>query len=278
MRPQLIILLLLVFACEEVVVVDLPPAQNLIVIEGSVTDVNQEQALRITQSNGFSDPVSIIPITDADVFVQSFTGETFQYSHSSGGIYLSNEIYSGLSGVRYRVRILLSDGEEIRSEWELMPERVPIDELTAVSFLENDPNNPNQQITIYYPKVRAIDPMESRNYYRWVFFRNNELYSEPESITIQDDRFFNGNLIPNDFQSFGYEIRDEIIVQFQSITKERFEYLKLLKSQITTLGTSSGTTPAKVNGNLSYDSEEVNEQILGYFSTVAISSDTISIE
>lgn len=262
----------------DIVVVDLPSSQNLITVEGWVTDVNEHQYVRLTRTNGFSANDPVMTIVDANVVVQSRDGETFLYTHFKDGFYRSNDLFSGLIGKEYRVRVLLSDNQEIQSDWEEMPSVVALDSLFVSSFVENDPEDPSNQITVFFPETEAMDPPETSNYYRWIFYRNDEKYVEPESITIQDDRFFNGNLIPNNFQSFGYEEGDTIIVQFQSIQKETYDYLSLLKSQITSLGTSSGTTPAIVNGNLAYFSSDQSEQVLGYFGVAAVSSDTVVVE
>ena len=277
--------LLLVLSCEnigigveDVVSVELPRARNLVTVDGKVTNEEINQAVRITRSNSFNDANPVEPIEDANVLIQSRSGQTFLYTYLEDGFYLSNEPFAAISGEEYRIRIQLSDGEEIRSEWELMPELVPLNRLFVDSFEENDPDNPGEQILIFYPRIVAIDPENRNNFYRWRFFKNGAPHIEPESITIQDDRFFDGNLIPNNFRSFGYDVGDEMIVQFQSISGESFSYLNLLKSQITSLGTSSGTTPAEVDGNLFYVSSDVNENILGFFGAVSMSADTVSVE
>ena len=279
MRVSIFILLLfIIISCEEVVVVNLPDSQRLVVVEGGVSEVVSQQYVRVTRSNGFSDQNPIIPVEDADVIVQNETGDVFFYSYDSDGYYRSNMQFSGILGIRYRVRILLNNGKEIRSEWERMRDAVPINSLTVESFLQNDPENPGDQILIYFPKIRVIDPQGVQNYYRFIFFKNGQLYTEPEFITIIDDHFFDGNLVPNNFESFAYQREDELIIQFQSISSEMFKYLRLLKSQITTLGTSSGTTPIVINGNLKYNSPEQTEIVLGYFGTVAASADTIIVQ
>lgn len=259
---------------EDVVRVELPSATNLITVEGWVTSDHEQQYVRLTRSNSFNSTNQVEVIDDASVIVQARNGQTFSYTYSSDGIYLSSEAFSGISGTDYRVRIQLEDGDEIRSEWETMPDIVALNRLFIDSFEENDPEIPNQQITIYFPRIIALDPEGNRNYYRWRFFKNNQSFVESESITIQDDRFFDGNLIPNDFRSFGYDNGDEMVVQFQSISEEAFNYLNLLKSQITSLGTSSGTTPAQVIGNLSFFSSEETDDVLGYFGLVGVSADT----
>lgn len=264
---------------EEVVEVELPSATSLITVEGWVTSQKETQYVRLTRSNGFNSASPVESISNASVIVQARNGDiTRSYTHTNDGVYLSDVSFAGISGTDYRVRIQLEDGPEIRSEWETMPDVVALNRLFVDSFEENDPEIPNRQITIYFPRILALDPEDNRNYYRWRFFKNDQAFVEFESITIQDDRFFDGNLIPNDFRSFGYELEDKMVVQFQSISGEAFNYLNLLKSQITSLGTSSGTTPAQVPGNLSYASSEETEDVLGYFGLVGVSSDTIMVE
>lgn len=276
MKRLLYISLIIFLACEEVVIVDLPPAQNLIVVEGWLTDSVGRHPIRITRSNGFSDMNPAQPIENAQVAVQARSGgSTQQYSYSSNGYYEADVDYQGAVGVEYRVLILI-DTIEIRSDWDEMPEGVPIGNLQVDSFEENDPNNSNQQITIFYPKIRASDPSDRDNFYRWIFYKNGEIFNVPDPITIQNDRFFNGNLIPNNFQNFDYASGDEMSVQLLSISDNSFNYLSLLRSQITTLGTSSGTTPAVVTGNL-YFTHEPTKQVLGYFGTASLSDQSVTV-
>lgn len=276
MKRIVYILILGFLACEEVVIVDLPAPQNLIVVEGWVSDSLGRHPIRITRSNGFADESSVLLIEDAQVQVQSKTGEVFSYTYSQDGYYLADLDYEGVSESEYRVLIEL-DTLNIRSEWDEMPERVDLENLQVDSFEDNDPDDPDRQITIYYPKITTSDPANQNNFYRWLFFKNGVRFNEPEPITIQNDRLFNGNLIPNDFQNFEYEIGDELTVHLLSISSSSFNYLSLLRSQITTLGTSSGTTPAIVNGNLFYV-DNPNSQVLGYFGTAAMSYGTLTVQ
>ncbi|WP_436515508.1 DUF4249 domain-containing protein [Ekhidna sp. To15] len=275
MKRLIYILIPLIIACEEVVIIELPLSQNLIVVQGWITDSLGNQSIRLIRSNGFSDNTQVQPVETAQVIVQSRNGEVFSYSYRADGYYDADVPYRGSSGTEYRVRIVI-DTTEIRSEWDKMPNSVSIANLQIDSFEENDPNNNNQQITVFYPKVRTRDPSDEENYYRWIFFKNGDRLNEPESITIQNDRLFNGNLIPNDFQQFGYESGDEMTVQLQSISSSSHDYLALLKSQVTTLGTTSGTTPAIVTGNLSYVDANA-PLVLGYFGTVSSSEGSLNV-
>ena len=268
-------LFFLLFACEKVVIVELPPSQNLVVVQGWLTDSLGNQSIRLTRSNGFSENTQVPAIENAQVIVQSRNGEVFTYTYQSDGFYNANIPYRGTPGVEYRLRIVIN-GEEIRSEWDRMPGGVSIGNLEVDSFEENDPNNSDQQITIFYPKIMTSDPENQANFYRWIFYKNSQVFSRPEPITIQNDRLFDGNLIPNNFQIFGYDSGDEMTVQLQSISSGSHSYLSLLKSQITTPGTSSGTTPAIVEGNLFYADDD-SELVLGYFGVLSGSVATVNV-
>ena len=272
---SIILILTAIISCEKVVIVELPPSQDIVVVQGWLSDSLGNQSIRVTRSNGFADENQVAGIENAQVIVQARSGEVFNYSYRNNGFYDADLPYRGANGTEYRVRIVL-DTIEIRSEWDQMPEVVSIGMLQVDSFEENDPNNSNQQITIFYPKITTTDPTSVDNYYRWIFYKNGELFNDPEPITIQNDRLFDGNLIPNNFQIFDYDSGDEMTVELQSISESSHNYLSLLKSQITTLGTSSGTTPAIVTGNLFFVGDD-SRQVLGYFGAVSGSFATVNV-
>lgn len=272
MKKLLIILLLVIASCEEVVVIELPSEQNLLVVEGWITDTVEEQYVRLSQSNSFSGTINPV-IEDATVLVQTRNGASQTYSYSTDGRYLSDSPYEGVKGEEYRLSIVLANGDLIRSTWTGVESRTSIDLLSVDSFEENDQDNPGQTITIFFPRITARDSADYENFYRWKLFRNGQQITIPESIILQNDRFFDGNFIPNLFEDYEYSLGDNIQVELHSITKEAFDYLSLLKSQTTTLSAASSTTPAIVNGNISNISSP-NETVLGFFGTRAISTQT----
>jgi len=277
-KIKFIALILLSLSCEEVVIVELPPAQNLITVESWLSSIEEIQEVRLSRSNDFSSSDQVTDINNAEIFIQSRAGESFEFSSSGNGLYQSNIAFAGEINQEYRLRVFLIEGEELRSSWERMQPLVKIQETSVDSFEENDPDNPGEQFTVFFPEITARDSLGFPNYYRWFFYKDRVKYTEPESITIQNDRLFDGNLIPNDFEEFSYALDEEIVVELQSITQNAHDYLALLDSQITSLGTSTGTTPATVTGNLTYQSEEIEELVLGYFGTVTISRDTVIVE
>ncbi|MEM6644271.1 MAG: DUF4249 domain-containing protein [Bacteroidota bacterium] len=282
--PITLLTILLASACdqlalgvEDVVTVELPDARNQITVEGWLTNTNQTQYIKLTRSSSFNSPEPVEAIEDATILVQARTGQTFPYTYDMEGIYLSDSAFAADSEAEYRVRIFLSDGQEIRSDFLATPEEVPLLRLFIGSFEENDPDL-DDPITVFFPRIVAIDPVDVSNHYRWRFFKNGSPFTTPESITILDDRFFDGNLIPNNFRSFGYNRGDKMTVEFESISANAYDYLSLLSSQITSLGTSSGTTPARIPGNLKYVPSIDGQEIFGFFGIVSVSSDTLTVE
>jgi hypothetical protein len=270
----LIFLLLPLWGCEDVVEVDLPESQNLIVVEGWISNDEKRQELKITRSIPFSSTQSDNGIDDASVTLQSNIGESFAFDHIDSGLYASRTEFSARELRSYTLDIVLVEGDTIKSLFESFKPVTEIIDSQLLSFLENDPDNPSEQIRVFYPKIIAEDSAGFPNFYRWRFFRNGELYTDPESITIQDDRFFDGNAIPNTFDKFGYSSGDTIVVELQSISKNAFEYLFLLKSQVTTLGTSSGTTPSIINGNM-VNISTPGVPILGFLGVISVDRDTL---
>lgn len=276
MRKLLYILILVCLSCEKVVVIPLPQEQNLLMVEGWLTDNVERQNIRLTRSNSFSGDVNPT-VENAAVSVQIRSGGSFPYTHSTNGNYISDTPFAGINGEEYRVFVTLDDGDVIRSEWTLMPRQTEIVLLSVGDFEENDPNNPGTTITVFFPRITARDSADFANYYRWVFYKNDVRLTEPESITLQNDRFFDGNFIPNLFDEFEYAAGDEIKVELHSINKDAHDFLSLLKSQITTLGAAASTTPATVEGNLE-NLNDPDETILGFFSATAVNADSVVAE
>ncbi len=255
-------------------IVNLPTEQNLVVLEGWITDNKETQHVRLTRSNSFSGVINP-SIEDASVSVQMRKKGSFSYSHTQNGTYLSNTPFTGQLHQEYRVTVTLSSGEIIKSQWSKMLPRTEIVLLSVDSFEENDRENSGQTKTIFFPKIIARDSSGVDNYYRWVFYKHDVMLTHPEPVTLQSDRFFDGNFIPNLFDRFEYNEREEIKVELHSINKDAYDFLNLLKSQINTLGLGSyaRTTPATVNGNLT-NLTNPEKTILGFFGTTSISVDS----
>ncbi len=253
----------------------MPTEQNLLVVEGWITDEVERQYVRLSRSNSFSGPLNPV-IEDATVLVQTRDGLSQTYSYSQDGSYLSDNPYRAIRGEEYRLSVVLQNGDLIRSTWTPIESKTDIVLLSVDSFEERDPDNPGQNRTIYFPRITARDSADYENFYRWILFKDGQQLTDPESIILQTDRIFDGNFIPNDFGDYQYDLGDNMKVELHTITKEAFDFLSLLKSQTTTLSAAASTTPAIVNGNISNLSRP-EETVLGFFGTRAVSTDSVIV-
>ncbi|MEP1096533.1 MAG: DUF4249 domain-containing protein [Cyclobacteriaceae bacterium] len=276
MKKLIIILTLSSLSCERVVVIPLPDEQNLLVVEGWLTDMVERQYVRLSRSNSFSGAVNPV-IDDATVLVQARNSPSQTYSYAEDGRYLSDNAFQAVSGEEYRLSVLLQNGDLIRSSWTPIESNTNINILSVDSFVENDEENPGQTKVVYFPRITALDSADYQNYYRWRLFKDGVQLTEPESIILQNDRFFDGNFIPNLFDDYEYSIGNNMTVELHSITKEAFDFLSLLKSQTTTLSAAASTTPAIVNGNIT-NFTAPDEIVLGFFGTRAISSKSVIVQ
>ncbi|MEP5611495.1 MAG: DUF4249 domain-containing protein [Cyclobacteriaceae bacterium] len=276
MKKLIVILILATLSCEQVVIIPLPDEQNLLVVEGWLTDNVERQYVRLSRSNSFSGAVSPV-IDDATVLVQARNSPSQTYSYTQDGRYLSDNSYRAVKGEEYRLSILLPNGDLIRSTWTPIESNTDIVLLSVDSFEDNDPENQGQNKTIYFPRITARDSANYQNYYRWMLFKGGVQLTDPESIILQNDRFFDGNFIPNLFNDYEYSLGDNMKVELHSITKEAYDFLNLLKSQTTTLSAAASTTPAIVTGNIT-NFANPEEVVLGFFGTRSISADSVIVQ
>lgn len=260
------ILVLFLISCEDVITIDLPANASLIVVEGWITNSLEQQKIRISRTQNFNEPSSDLFVTDANVSVTLLdsSNTTFSYSLSADGSYRSDSTFSGVVRQFYSVQIILSEGDTINSPFQSMPSPVEIQEIIFDSFEERSLDDANVLIDVYFPIVFSQDPAERRNFYRYVMARNDTIFNTPQDIELLDDSAINGNLFPNEFRTFRYDFGDIASIELRSLNSGAFEFFKLLKSQTTSLGTSSGTSPASINGNLRNRSNP-SQEVLGYF-------------
>ena len=117
MKPHIlysIFSLLILVSCEDVINIDLPESDRLVVVEGWVTNEAGPQKILLSQTAGFNNSDTISYIHDARVVVLEEFGQSFPYTYHDQGVYLSDSSFSGIVGRSYQVIITLNDGERIR--------------------------------------------------------------------------------------------------------------------------------------------------------------------
>lgn len=270
------LLLFLFFSCVDADEIPFEPVEPILVVEGWFTDQAEAQKIKLSFTTAFDAPENSVRIDDATVTVRG-ANETFDYTNRGRGLYEYNGP-GGVAGRYYFLEVVLSSGEVVRSAPERMPQVPTIDSLGFDSFVREDEEDPQEEITVYFPVAFSDDPPGEHNFYRWKVYRNDTLFNQPEEIFLFSDRFVDGNNgIRQDFTSYEFQLGDHARLEIIEISPEAFRFLTELKSQTTTIGTNAAVSPAPIKGNLYYvnDSEK---RILGYFGTVSIKSEEKIVE
>ena len=270
MKKFQLIWLVILTSCEVSDLV-IPDRNEVLVVEGWITNENKVHSVKLSRTVPFNESKSFSPIDNATVHIEDKVS-SFSLSPSGKGIYLS-DAFAGIESRRYRVIIKLADGETIQSEWERLNPLMPIDTIKYEFFTDQDPET-GEDIRVYFPIVVSSDPIDESNFYKYKGFRNDIILDEPNEIVLLSDQFVNGaNSLPNFIPEFRYSFADTIKVELHSLTQDGFEFMQLLKSQTTSLGSSSGTSPAALTGNLT-NLDDNTRIVLGFFGASAVSTKT----
>ena len=161
-----------VSACVDPIDLSIRGTTDLIVVDGTLTDLAEPQVIRLNRS--FADPVSgrfgTLPLTKATVAVLVDSVRVVACPETEAGSYQLPTDFRGQVGHAYQLQFTLSSGATYRSTQQVMPPVPPIDKL-KVEF------NPQSLKGDRFGGVRAAhdayldlrDPPQTRNYYRWDF-------------------------------------------------------------------------------------------------------------
>ncbi|MEQ8239311.1 MAG: DUF4249 domain-containing protein [Cyclobacteriaceae bacterium] len=262
---KLTFFILILWSCEAL---DLEQNANLVVVEGYLSDKMDQQKVRITRTTSFDNPENAIPITNANVIIQSSTDEIYLFGYGTDGVYFSREPFMGIENVTYQLIINLEDDVIIRSTELKMSGRAKIDSLWFESLSDE---NTNDTEIIYFPVISSQDDLVNRDFYYYRIHQNGSYLNEPASIFLKEDIFFNGNEFKEEFRSIELVENDTISVELRKISQEIFEYYSVLREQTISISANQNVVPAPIFGNLSSNDDQT---VLGFFSVFA--SDTMS--
>jgi hypothetical protein len=102
---------------------------DICVVSGEITNLEGYQTVTLSKASSVSQPMKI-PLTDCQVFIEDDKGNTYGLNEYKAGHYRVWVAGDRLSpGTAYRVRIVRPEGDEIRSDFDVMPSGPEIDTL-----------------------------------------------------------------------------------------------------------------------------------------------------
>lgn len=262
LRLKTIIFLLFsgLWACEEVIDIDLNTADPALVIEGIITDEAESAIVRISRTTGFFNPSDPPAVAGANVTISPQPGSILLLQEVIPGVYIAPGS-TAQTGKNYSLEVEI-DGERYTGS-SYMPEKIAIDSLVPEYYPGGRFSGPVTFVRCFF-----TDPAGEKNYYRIRMYKNN---MQSAFYYLLDDRFSDG--LPVNFFLFGeaFQPGDTAVVELLSIDFASFDYFSTLSEVVGTTQQGFGSTPANPNSNLSPGA-------LGYFSAMAVARDTLIIQ
>lgn len=252
-----IILSLLLFSCEEDVVLDLGKIQKRLVVEAKVTNELPMATVSLSYSQDFYDTPEYQLLTNATVILESENGSKETLALNGENVYVSNNLRSETSG-DYKLRIAV-EGQEFEVTTRL-PRKV---EIASSVFIPNPFFKDNGQLNIF---VNVADPVGEDNYFR---LRVNKFGEKPSGeYYLTDDSFGKDGLITMPIYFKNFVLGDTVIVELYHLNETIYNYYSGLSENIS--GSFNSIAPGNPVSNMP-------ENIYGYFAGYAVDRDTLIV-
>lgn len=164
-----VMIFIVLLSCVDQIEYDIANHINIIVVDGKITDLDEEQLVRINRSKSEFGSFGSTPITKATVELVVNSTEIIPFKEKAEipGEYVLPVGFKGKVGASYQLRFQLTDGTKYESTIQVMP-KVPTIEKLTVQFNANEPFSVKsgfKGVHNFYLDVQ--DPAEQANFYSW---------------------------------------------------------------------------------------------------------------
>lgn len=271
--------LILLYACEKKIEIDLEDPDPVLVIEGQVTDQDTITWVRLSYIQNYNSTTPPDFTLEKNAIIKLYEDDSevgeLNYNETTQRFEIQ---FKGTIDHSYFIEIVTEDGTEYFSEPEAINFVGPIDSLWSVK--EDDVFEDGQA---YFIRMNTFETEGLGDNYQWKVYVNGEYQSDPENIAIADDQFVDGQPILNidvfymsqeDFNGFQSNSPDgKVVVKVDqtAITKTYFDFLNEVFIQTAFVGSPFDPPPAAIRGNV-YKSTDINDRALGFFQAVSVES------
>ncbi len=303
--PQ-ILLITLLLGCIDPLELDVDVEVKLLIVEGGIDTNFGPHTIALSTSAKFGSVFDgfVAPVKKAIVFVRGQNGTNTFLIEVEDGIYETPTSFKGEVGSAYSINIKTRNGGHYISIPEKIVAVPAIESLTFEFSSIAKPKSGSKSGIIVSSNFR--DPENEQNFYKWdyegtfKFIAFPELYTDPETgqpapkpcckecwfsetntktVSILSDRNVNGGMISTPvafIEDDGLRFHDKYLVRIkqQSLSKEAYEFFKILDSQLSISGDIFDPPPATIRGNIS-SINNPEEEVIGFFTAKDISVDAI---
>jgi hypothetical protein len=258
-------------ACQDVIELEVPDGETLLVVDGWLTDQEGEQQVLLSTTANYFNNATTPSVSQALVILYSDHGLVDTLEERSSGVYITN--HTGQAGATYHLYIRTADGEEYESWPETLRPVPPISRVYTEykeesTFFEEG----------YYVKIDTEDPLGSGDYYRWKQYVNGEYLNTPLDLLYTSDLLVDGNPIEGlEVTTEPLEVGDHVRIQQMSVSKQAFDFFLQLQNQTAFIGSMFDTPPAALQGNMQ-SLDPGGKRALGFFGVSAVTEGVLVIE
>ena len=303
LNQVLLMIFLLLTSCEDQFWPELGEKyENILVVEGTITNDPGPYTLLLSLSTSFENPV-YIPLSGYEAIINDNLGNSEILSEVEPGVYKTAlDGIHGVPGRKYQLTIQSSDGKTYQSDFEELRAPVGIDSVyVELEYHENAGfpfDIPGYQFLLN-TKASIIDS----SYYLWklertfeyhadfrvYFWYDGELHTFPDTDSIKACwktdpvyQIFTGSTVglaepvltnfPLHYVTFDnreFSVRYSLLIDQFTISEKAQEYWKLVNEQNTSGGELYAKMPFQVKGNID-NINNPNEQVLGYFQAAGV--------
>jgi hypothetical protein len=248
------ILLVFLFACEELVNPPLKSIEPILVVEALVTDREGDSFVRLTKTTSYNNSGQVPKVSEAVIRLRDDLEKNWNFTETEKGMYRPPIGFKGEAGRMYELEIIAEN--QIITASSYLPSISPIDSL---KIEERDFELPLEDG--YYLVAYFEEPISDNNYYMWKILKDNE-YIEKDKIFLLEDDEINGQKLAYIFYEEIINPDDSLSMEFYALNKPAFNYYQILK-ELVEQGSPSQSVPENPVTNL-------KGKAIGFFNTSSV--------
>lgn len=254
------------FSCEDVVQVDLSPAEPRLVVEASINwykgETGNTQKIRLTTTASYYDN-QVPTVSDAVIKVTNQDGQVFDFIEETPGNYICYDFVPEI-GKSYELMVTVNGEVYTATEkFYEVPEIVAVQQNNEIGFSDD----------FIEIKYFFQDNGEENNYYLDSFYSDN--FITPQ-YGISSDELFQGNMMYGIYLSDELSPGDVLDIKLYGISRSYYNYMRVLFNSTD----SGGPFPipvGTVRGNLVNQANPDN-YALGYFRLSEVTQASYTVE
>lgn len=269
----LVVVALTFFGCEDVIDLNTPEGEKLLVVDGWISDLPGSTKVKLTYTTDYFSNTTNPPISDALVILVNSNGSNDTMPETAIGSGVYETPVNGVVGNSYYLYIKTTDGEEYQSNAE---ELVNVPAIDSIYFEFREETIFDEEG--YYVQINTKEPAGLGDHYRWKFYKNNVHQNKPEELLFADDEFVDGNDINGfDVHFYPLVIGDTGRVEQMSTSRDAFHFFALVQEQTAFVGSIFDFPASPIQGNI-ININKPNERVLGFFGASSVSVAEIVIQ